>query len=162
MRLRNLPYVDFDAGDPDQPPLTLAGQSIALSICYEDAFGAEQLVFLPQATLLVNISNDAWFGDSIAPHQHLQIARMRAIESGRYMLRATNTGISAVIAADGTVEQLSPQFKPDVLVADIAPYRGATPYVITGNWLVVILAILMLLAGQVRYPLRPYGHDLQT
>ncbi len=162
MRLRNLPYVDFDAGDADQSPLTLAGQPVALSICYEDAYGAEQLVFLPQATLLVNISNDAWFGDSIAPHQHLQIARMRAIESGRYMLRATNTGVSAVIAADGTVEQMSPQFKPDVLVANIPPYRGATPYVITGNWLVVILAILMLLAAQVRYPLRPYGHDLQT
>ncbi|NNF60794.1 MAG: apolipoprotein N-acyltransferase, partial [Gammaproteobacteria bacterium] len=105
LRLRNLPYSDYTSGGDDQRPLQVAGQKIAPSICYEDVFGNEQRLMLPEATLLVNVSNDAWFGTSIAPHQHMQIARARAIETGRYLLRATNTGVSAVIAPDGRIEQ---------------------------------------------------------
>jgi apolipoprotein N-acyltransferase len=139
MRLMSLPYVDISKGSSRPEPLEVAGLYAAASICYEDAFGNEQRVFLPQANLLVNVSNDAWFGDSIAPHQHLQIARMRAIEAGRFMLRATNTGVSAVIAPDGRLLGVSPQFETDVLTASIRPYTGATPYVLIGDsWLLLV------------------------
>ncbi len=89
-----IPLQDFARGAPDQQPLAVAGERVAVNICYEDAFGEEIIRQLPQATLLVNVSNVAWFGRSIAPRQHLQIAQMRAIETGRYMLRATNTGMT--------------------------------------------------------------------
>jgi apolipoprotein N-acyltransferase len=148
MRLLSLPYADITPGPRRQPPLLAAGELAAPSICYEDAFGAEQLAFLPEAGLLLNVSNDAWFGNSIAPHQHLQIARMRSLETGRYMLRATNTGVSAVIAPDGTIIERSPQFETHVLTAEIWPVTGATPYIRIGNAGVVVLAILML-AGAV-------------
>ncbi|MGB5439045.1 MAG: apolipoprotein N-acyltransferase, partial [Gammaproteobacteria bacterium] len=139
MRLMSLPYADISKGSSRPEPLEVAGLYVAASICYEDAFGNEQRVFLPQANLLVNVSNDAWFGDSIAPHQHLQIARMRAIEAGRFMLRATNTGVSAVIAPDGQLVGVSPQFETDVLTASIQPYTGATPYVLIGDsWLLLV------------------------
>lgn len=147
MRLLSLPYSDITPGPVRQAPLPVAGTLAAPSICYEDAFGAEQLDFLPEAGLLLNVSNDAWFGDSIAPHQHLQIARMRSLEAGRYLLRTTNTGISAVIAPDGTVVARSPQFETQVLEADIRPYAGATPYVRVGNAAVLLVAMLMAFAG---------------
>jgi apolipoprotein N-acyltransferase len=141
MRLMSLPYTDALPGVRDQPPLDAAGQRIAVTICYEDVFGAEQLHYLPNATLLVDVSNDAWFGDSIAPHQHLQIAQVRAAEAGRYLLRATNTGVTAVVDDRGNVEQTLPQFKPAVLKATVRGYEGATPYARVGNWLVVLLAL---------------------
>jgi apolipoprotein N-acyltransferase len=147
MRLNSLPYVDISAGASDPVPLTIAGETIGMTICYEDSYGAEQLVFLPQAGFLVNVSNDAWFGDSIAPHQHLQIARMRALETGRYLLRATNTGISAIIGPDGKIRARSPQFETDVLAGRIRAHRGATPYAKIGNSVIVILSALMLIAG---------------
>ena len=146
MRLMSLPYVDISAGDSRPEPLPVAGLQAAASICYEDAFGAEQRVFLPAAEVLINVSNDAWFGDSIAPHQHLQIARMRAIEAGRYLLRATNTGISAVIGPDGAVVDTSPQFETHVLTATIRPYTGATPFVVIGNGWLIIIALAGLAA----------------
>ena len=145
MRRMNLAYADLASGDPLQPPVLVAGQLVAVSICYEDVFGAEQLHYLPHATLQVNVSNDAWFGDSIAPHQHLQIARLRAIEAGRYQLRATNTGISAVIGPDGTIHARSPQFETHVLTAEVLPYTGLTPYAQTGNWAIVAFAGMVLL-----------------
>jgi apolipoprotein N-acyltransferase len=104
-------------------------------------FPAEQLHYLPDATLLVNASNDAWFGDSIAPHQHLQIARLLAAEVGRYMLRATNNGVTAVIDERGRVEATLPQFKPGVLKATVRGFEGVTPYARVGNWAVVLLAL---------------------
>jgi apolipoprotein N-acyltransferase len=146
MRLMSLPYTDALPGEPDQPLIAVAGEQAAITICYEDVFGAEQLRYLPEATLLVNVSNDAWFGDSIAPHQHLQIARVRAAETGRYMLRATNTGMTAVIDAHGRVTGTVPQFETAVLKSTVRGYTGATPYVRVGNWLVVGLALAALLA----------------
>jgi apolipoprotein N-acyltransferase len=148
MRLHNLPYTDFAPGDADPAPYRVAGEKIALSICYEDAYGTEQLGYLPAATLIVNVSNDAWFGDSIAPHQHLQIARMRAREAGRFQLRATNTGVSAIIAPDGTLVQTSPQFAPHVLTADVQPHTGSTPYMTLGNRAVIIAVLMALAAGK--------------
>ena len=149
MRLMNLPYETTMPGSLDQRPLMVKDVAIAPSICYEVAFGAEQLVFLPAAGLLVNVSNDAWFGDSIAPHQHLQMARMRALEAGRHMLRATNTGITALITPHGNVQATIPQFKPGVLTGVVRPHTGITPYVRTGNWPIVVatLLILVLVAG---------------
>ncbi|MEE8249062.1 MAG: nitrilase-related carbon-nitrogen hydrolase, partial [Gammaproteobacteria bacterium] len=129
-----------------QPPLDVAGEKIAVTICYEDVFGAEQLHYFPEATLLVNVSNDAWFGDTIAPHQHLQIARVRAAEVGRYLLRATNTGVSAIIDARGGVVARSPQFEPHVLKGAVQGFTGATPYVRWGNYGVVIGALVVLLS----------------
>ena len=146
MRLNNLPTVDAIPGPADQPPLTVAGEKLAITICYEDVFGAEQLKYLADATLLVNVSNDAWFGDSIAPHQHLQIARVRAAEAGRYLLRATNTGVTAVIDAHGRVVDELPQFEAGLLKATVRGYTGATPYARVGNYLVVLLCAAALVA----------------
>jgi apolipoprotein N-acyltransferase len=144
MRYMNLPTGDAIPGAPDQPPFDVAGEKIAITICYEDVFGAEQLHSLPEATLLVNVSNDAWFGDSIAPHQHLQIARVRAAEAGRYLLRSTNTGVTAIIDPKGGLVDTLPQFRTGVLKGTVRGYTGATPYARVGNWLVVILALVML------------------
>lgn len=144
MRLMNLPYSDFAAGASDKAVVELAGEKIALTICYEDAFGAEQLKAARNASLLVNVSNDAWFGDSIAPHQHLQIARMRAMETRRPMLRATNTGISAVIGAHGQVVARSSQFEPEILRADVVGRMGNTPYMKMGDWPGILLSLLAI------------------
>ena len=145
MRMQNLPHSDLIAGDDKQPLLTAAnGAKLAVAVCYEDAYGAEQLYAFPDADLLINVSNDAWFGDSIAPHQHLQIARMRALEAGRYSIRATNTGVSAFIGPDGKLLQTGKQFEPDLMTADVRLHRGATPYASVGNWPVIGLCSLIL------------------
>ena len=130
------------AGAARQPTLMAGDVPLAPTICYEDAYGADQLVFLPQAQLLVNVSNDAWLGDTIAPHQHLQIARMRALETGRFLLRSTNTGITAIIDERGRVTDTAPQFTPAVLSGEVQPFAGATPYVRTGNVPVLLIALL--------------------
>lgn len=150
MRMMNLPYSDIAHGESRQAPLEAAGVALAPTICYEDAYGAEQLVFLPAAGLLVNVSNDAWFGDTLAPHQHLQIARMRALETGRPMVRATNTGITAIIDERGRVNATIAQFRPDVLAGTVQPFSGATPYVRTGNVPVVALATVVLAGAAAR------------
>jgi len=150
LKLMNLPSTDAAPGAPDQPPLALLGQRVAVTICYEDLFGAEQLHYLPEATLFVNVSNDAWFGDSIAPHQHLQIARMRALEVGRSTVRATNTGISAFIGPDGKVLETGPQFKPTTMTRSVEPRRGSTPYAASGNRPIVILCLLAIAAVWLR------------
>ncbi len=141
MRLMNLPYTDFAAGSRGQAPIPLAGETLAITICYEDVFGALQLPGLHQASMLVNVSNDAWFGDSIAPHQHLQIARLRALETRRPMLRATNTGISAIIGAHGQIVARTRQFQAMSLDAEIRGRQGTTPYMVLGDWLAVMLAV---------------------
>ena len=134
MRLKSLAYVDFLAGAPDQGALAAAGQKLGATICYEDAYGVEQLAVLREATLLVNVSNDAWFGDSTAPHQHLQIARLRALEAGRWLMRATNNGVSALIDPQGRVVASSRQFVPEVLRGEVVPLKGLTPYARARNW----------------------------
>lgn len=148
MKYFHIPMSDFTPGPPEQPPLYAAGQKIGVSICYEDAFGEEVIRELPQATLLVNVSEDAWFGDSFAPHQRIEMARMRAREAGRPILRAANTGPSVVIDYRGNVIARSPQFQRYVLSASVQPMEGATPYVRFGNIPVVLLLIVMVaLAG---------------
>ena len=144
MRLMSLPYDDISAGAAQQPVLTAAGQKLGLTICYEDAFGSEQLDHLREVTLLVNVTNNAWFGDSTAPHQHLQISRMRALEVGRDLLRSTNDGITAAIDARGRVVARLPQFKEAVLRVDLQPMTGLTPYARVGNYPVVLGALGLL------------------
>ncbi len=145
MKMQNLPHSDLAAGAAVQPLLVARnGAKLAVAICYEDAFGAEQLYALPEAGLLVNVSNDAWFGDSIAPHQHLEIARMRALEVGRFVIRSTNTGISAFIDANGKLLQTGSQFEPQVMTSEVQPRQGLTPYAATGNRLVIGLCLLII------------------
>ena len=145
MRMMSLPYSDLSAGAAEQPLLRTAdGTELAVAICYEDAYGAEQLYALPNAGLLINVSNDAWFGDSIAPHQHLQIARMRSLEVERATIRATNTGISAFIAHDGELLETGKQFEPVIMQRDVEPRRGSTPYAASGNRPIVILCLLIV------------------
>ena len=139
------PMSSFSPGDKNEPLLYAAGQPIAASVCYEDAFGEELIDYLPEATLLVNGSNNAWYGNSMAPHQHLQISRMRALETARPMLRATTNGISAIIDERGHIQARSRQFEIDTLSAQVQPMQGATPYVRFGN--TVMLLMLMLMIG---------------
>ena len=139
-----LPVSSFDRGPDHLDSLEVAGQLVGVSICYEAAFGADIIKALPAATLLVNVSNDAWFGDSKAPHQHLEIARLRARETGRYLLRATNTGVSAIIDPHGAIVTRSKQFETAVVEGVVLPMTGATPYVRYGDtpMLVVLLGLL--------------------
>jgi len=120
---------------------------LGISICYEDVFTWEIRRAMPSATLLVNLSNDGWFGDSIAPHQHLQIARMRALEMGRYMLRATNTGISAIINQKGQVVLKSPQFEVSVVKGTVQTFDGGTPFSLSGNIPLLVLMLFSLFVG---------------
>ena len=141
MKVLSIPLSDFSPGPVNPKPLALAGQLVAPDICWEDAFGEEIVRQLPEATLLVNVSNVAWFGDSLAPNQHLQIARMRAIETGRFMLRATNTGVTAIVDPRGEVVGRLPQFTEGVLSGEVHGYAGATPYAISGNIPIVLLCL---------------------
>jgi apolipoprotein N-acyltransferase len=144
LRLMSLPYDDFSRGRVNQPSLSAAGQKLGLTICYEDAFGSQQLKVLRDATLLINVTNNAWYGDSTAPHQHLQIARMRALEAGRYLVRAANDGITAAIGPHGEIVARLPQFQEAVLHADVRPMTGLTPYARFGNYPVVAGAAALL------------------
>lgn len=140
----HIPLSDFARGDAYQLPMRVAGEQVAMNICYEDVFGEEIIRQLPHATLLVNVSNDAWFGDSIAPWQHLQISQMRARETGRYMLRATNTGATAIIDAQGRVQHQLPLFTRATLNGTAQGYQGMTPFVRWGNRAALLLCGLML------------------
>jgi apolipoprotein N-acyltransferase len=139
-----IPLADQAAGPADQPPFDVAGQKVAVNICYEDAFGSELRSSARTATLLVNVTNDAWYGRSIAAWQHNQIAAMRALELGRPMLRATNTGITSVIAHDGRELGHLPWFTRGILEVDITGRQGDTPYVRFGDAIALALAALVL------------------
>jgi apolipoprotein N-acyltransferase len=144
MRMMSLPHSDFSSGGNDQAPLNAAGQKIAVTICYEDAYGSSQLHSLNEATLMVNVTNDAWFGDSTARHQHLQISRMRAIEAGRPLIRAANDGISGIIDSHGKLIDQLPSFKSAVLTGTVQPRLGLTPYARVGNWFAILLCTSLL------------------
>jgi apolipoprotein N-acyltransferase len=123
----HIPLSDFTRGAVDQRPLAIGGQRVAANICYEDAFGEEIIRQLPEASVLVNVSNLAWFGDSFAPWQHAQMSQMRALETGRMMLRATNTGVTAIIDAKGRMLASLPLFTTGSLSGEIQGYAGSTP-----------------------------------
>jgi apolipoprotein N-acyltransferase len=142
-----IPMADFTPRGPVQPLLRAGGQPVGVSICFEAVFGSEIRRALPEATWLINVSNDAWFKDSTAPHQHLQIARMRALEVGRDMARATNTGVSALIDDRGRIKARGPQFEAVVVRGEIRPHSGQTPYAQFGDAPVLSLITLALVVG---------------
>jgi len=144
LRLMSLPYDDISPGRENQAVLSAANQKLGLTICYEDAFGSSQRRVLREATLLINVTNNAWFGDSPATAQHLQIARMRALEAGRYMVVAANDGVTAVLGSHGEIAARLPQFQQAVLRAEVQPMTGLTPYARLGNYPVVLGAGLLL------------------
>lgn len=143
----HIPMGDLASGGAHQPPLDVAGQKVAVNICYEDAFGEEIIRALPQATLLVNVTNDAWYGESHAAMQHNQLSQMRALETGRMLLRATNSGVTSVIGVDGRVQAMLPQHEEGVLTAEVQGYVGSTPYVRWGNAAMLALVASMLFAA---------------
>jgi apolipoprotein N-acyltransferase len=143
LRLLNLPYSDFTPGGAHQAAVDAGGTTLALSICYEDAYGSANLAPLARARVLVNVTNDAWFGHSWARYQHFQIARMRAIEAQRPLLRAANDGVSALVGEHGQVLAQAGEFQPLVLRGTVQPRSGLPPYVRTGNLPVIGLSLML-------------------
>ncbi|HEY6452706.1 MAG TPA: apolipoprotein N-acyltransferase [Steroidobacteraceae bacterium] len=154
LRLMNLPYSDFTAGPAVQPAVAAGGTLLALSICYEDAYASADLPVLAQARVLVNVTNDAWFGHSWARYQHFQIARMRAIEAQRPLVRAANDGISALVGPRGQVLARAAEFKSTVLRGTVQPRSGLPPYARLGNGLIVVLALLATALALAQQPRR--------
>jgi apolipoprotein N-acyltransferase len=156
----DLPWSAFSKGPAQQQKLTLKTREgttidIAAYLCYEVAYPDVAPYAMPEAELLLTISNDTWFGRSIGPHQHMQIAQMRALESGRYMIRATNNGITALVDARGRITQQVPQFERTVLSGEVYAMTGSTPFGRTGDWPVLGLCVASLaltLAAQRRHP----------
>ena len=153
VRMMNIPLGDFTRGDVVQPSLSFKGERIAPNICYEDLFGEELARSFANPdkapTLMVNLSNIAWFGNTVAIDQHLNISRMRALELGRPMLRATNTGATAIINSQGQVTHRLPNAVQGALTAEVYGVHGPiTPYArwvsIWGLWPLAGLAVLTL------------------
>jgi len=146
-RILAIPLASQARGEPDPPPLRLAGERVAVNICYEDAFGADIRGQARSATLLVNVTNDAWYGRSVAASQHNQIAAMRALETGRPLLRATNTGITSAIDHDGREIGRLPWFTRGILETAVAGRQGVTPYVRWGDAPIVAFALALLVGA---------------
>jgi len=155
VRVLSIPMSDFSTGANGQSALVVAGQRLAVNICYEDAFPEEIARRAANATLLVNVSNVAWFGDSLAPAQHLQIARMRSLETGRATLTTANTGITAAIDRDGRVLARLPQFVEGKLELAAPVYTGMTPYAAAGDMLALVAVLLMLAVARLAAARRP-------
>ncbi|WP_029147155.1 apolipoprotein N-acyltransferase [Methylophilus sp. 5] len=136
----HMPLSDLSRGT-SKKPLLIAGQKVGVNICYEDVFGDEIAQQLPQAELLVNISNDAWYGQSFAADQHMQFSQVRAIETGRMVLRSTNTGATAIIDTHGQVLQHVAHDQAVILTGDAQSYSGQTPFVWWGNWAFLVLSV---------------------
>jgi apolipoprotein N-acyltransferase len=147
LNLLDIPMSDFSRGATDQKPISVAGQKIAVNICYEDVFGEEIIRQLPEATILANFTNDAWWGRSLASRQHLQMSQMRSLETGRPMLRATNTGVTAIIDHRGRVQNIAPEFETTVINAEVFGYTGTTPYIRWGNYAFLLIALAMIAAS---------------
>ncbi len=141
--MMNIPMSDFAHWRQPQSALAAAGNLFAASICYEDAFPQEWRRQVPASGILLNVSEDMWFGDSLAPHQRLQMARFRSLESGRYMIRASNNGLSSVIDWRGRVVAVAPQFVKTVVTASVQPRAGVTPYTAFGDWPALIVAVAL-------------------
>lgn len=138
------PMSNIESGADDQTLMKVAGYAIGTSICFEDVFDRSIRESLPEANILVNVSNDAWFKRTAEPFQHHQIARVRALESARYLVRSTNTGVSAIIGPKGEELVTSELFERTVISGDIKAMSGTTPYVFWGNYPLIILALVVL------------------
>lgn len=142
-----LPHSSFTPGPLNQPPLAVKGWRIAVANCYEIAFGRLLRYQLPLANFIVNVSDDGWFGHSIASEQQFEMAQTAARETGRDVIAGANSGVTGIINAQGRVTARVPRYKKTVLIGAIQSYSGATPYVRLGNWLIVCLSLAALLAG---------------
>ncbi|RVU81737.1 apolipoprotein N-acyltransferase [Leucothrix sargassi] len=145
-RWMNIPFDNVSVG-ASSGLLSVGDYKAQMTICYEDAFGEEIIADLPEADFLINITNDGWFSGSFQPYQHMQIARFRALETGRYLLRATNTGVSGIVDHLGKITATVPAYTQDVVTGDVKVMSGATPYVKYGNYLIIVISALMLLLG---------------
>ena len=143
----DLPMSGFTPGRPTQPNLTALGHTVAPFICYEILYPEQVASRSHDADVLLTISNDAWFGTSAGPVQHFQMARMRAAETGRWLLRGTNNGVTAVIDHHGQVIDALPQFTRDVLYSAYHPRTGITPFMATGVWPWLLLSVLLIGLG---------------
>lgn len=156
VNMMNIPLGDFERGHALQQPFAVRDQWVLPNICYEDLFGeeiADQIAAgfyagQAEATILLNVSNIAWFGDTIALPQHLQISQMRALETGRPMLRSTNTGVTAAIDHKGRVVNRLPYYRQGSLASDVQGHRGATPYIRFGNGAVITLSLAALVLAR--------------
>ncbi|MDX1695137.1 MAG: apolipoprotein N-acyltransferase [Ketobacteraceae bacterium] len=146
----DLPMSSFTPGSDDQQPLMAGGASFAPFICYEIVYPEQVRELGSDADYLITISNDAWFGRSWGPHQHFEIARLRALELGKYLVRATNTGITAIIDHRGQVQAAIPRFEEAVLEGTIYTTIGKTPYRLWGWWPMLGFGLLIILVIQVR------------
>ena len=140
----NIPFNNLSKGTKTGL-LTIGKHQAQISICYEDAFGEEIIDDLPEADYLVNVTNDGWFSHTLQPNQHMQIARFRALETGRYLLRATNTGLSGIIDHNGKILHSMPAYERGVVKGTISIFSGTTPYVKYGNYLVVLSSLIVLM-----------------
>lgn len=146
--LINIPYSDLQPGPDEQPLMTVKGLYLGVSICFENVFSRDIMPSIPKANLLINASNDAWFGDSLAPHQHLQMAQMRSLETGRAMVRSTSTGVSAFIDYKGRIIQQTEQFETISITQTITGRTGITPFYYFSkiqHWLATIILLPLLL-----------------
>ena len=154
-----LPYDSFRKGT-GPTTLEVAGITAQMSVCYEDAYGNETIRGLPEANMLINISNDGWFTGSIEPEQHMEIARMRSVETGRYMLRGTNIGVSGIINEKGEIIATAPLYTTTTIKGEAQPFSGSTPYVKMGNWLIIgLLSAIIIFASWFYLPCSYRKHD---
>jgi apolipoprotein N-acyltransferase len=144
----DLPMSVARRGPAGQAPIEGGGRHMAVAICYEIVYPELVRDQARRADVIVTVSNDTWFGRSIGPHQHLQKARMRALENGRYLLRATNNGVTAIVDPSGQVTAEIPQFQPGVLTGEFHSMQGQTPYTRTGT-----APLLVLLAASIGFSL---------
>lgn len=141
----DLPMSYMSAGDSGQPPLRAAGLRIGTAICYEIVYPDLVAKRARKADVLLTVSNDTWFGDSLGPLQHLQMARLRALENGRYVIRATNNGVTAIIDPQGTITARAAQFETTSITGEVRAMQGQTPFTRTGSWPAWLLATLLVL-----------------
>lgn len=157
IRFFNLPMSSFSLGEADQPLLDIAGEKVATAICYEIVYPNLVADMAKEATMLLTVSNDAWFGNSIAPRQHMQMARMRALENAKPMMRGTNNGVTALVDHRGDISAAIEQFSAGELSGYIAPRTGQTIFSQTGSWPIVILSLLIC-GGLIARQRKAAGH----
>ena len=149
LNIMSIPSSSIASGDDRPAPITLHNVKLGIAVCYEIIFPELVRERALAADMLVTVSNDTWFGASLGPLQHMQMAQMRALENNRYVLRATNNGLTGVVDAEGHLTATLPQFEPGVLTASAQPMAGLTPYTRVGNWPTLLLAAAMTVAGAI-------------
>ena len=160
----NIPMGDLQRGPLLALPFPVKDQQVLPNICYEDVFGEEIAARIsyayfankPVPSILLNMTNLSWFGDSWAMPQHVQITQMRTLETGRPMLRSTNTGVTTLVNAQGQVVTRLAAFERGELDVSVQGYQGLTPYIVCGNYLWLgLMGVLALLAAVMSSPKRP-------